>query len=85
MTSFEHAGIPRQPEDDGFEETLRERQFAQNAFKKLVQKEQPASQASETTDEIVIPAELEGKGILNEDQSAAVRRAFDEGLGGRDA
>ncbi len=85
MTSFEHAGIPRQPEDDGFEETRQERQFAQSAFKKLVQKEQPTTQAPETTDEIVIPAELENKGILTEEQSAAVQRAFDEGFGGRDA
>lgn len=85
MTSFEHADIPRQPEDDGFEETLQERQFAQNAFKKLTQKEQPVPQDPDTTDEIVIPSELENKGILNEDQSAAVRHAFDEGFGGRDA
>ncbi len=80
MTSFERADTPRQPENDGFEETLQERQFAQSAFKKLIQKEQPAARS----DEIAIPTELEDKGILNENQSAAIQRVFDEGLGSRD-
>ena len=51
MTSFEHVDIPRQPEDEGFEETLRERQFAQSAFKKVVSREQPVTQPDTTVEE----------------------------------
>lgn len=51
MTSFEHEGIPRQPEDEGFEETLRERQFAQSAFKKVVSLEQSTEQPNTAEEE----------------------------------
>lgn len=83
MTSFEHEDLPRQPEDEGFAESIQDRLFTRNALEGKVRNGwRPSKQ---DTEKIVIPKELENKGILNPEQSTATQRAFDEAFGGDNA